>query len=230
MATDKHSSVPEGFKEIPGYGGRYFINQNGDVWSVARRRLMSPQFSSKSGYPFVLLQTPGKGARTASLHYLMRLTWMPPAPGAVGIRKGEWCVNHKDGDKLNNCLSNLEWVTVEQNTSHAWHSGLHLNMIGENARHSIFTSDQARQIRLRLLLGEKVKDLAAEYNCSLSGIKNLKKYHAWKHQDWDLIEPMMEICDSQCLPAMLECIKENRFYDFSHAKPNWRYEIKSATD
>jgi hypothetical protein len=54
MATDKHSSVPAGFKEIPGYDGRYFINENGEVWSAFKKGLMSPQTDATHPYPFTI--------------------------------------------------------------------------------------------------------------------------------------------------------------------------------
>ena len=50
----------EGFKEIPGYDGRYFINEQGQVWSVAKGRLMSPQTDATHPYPWVLLTRPDK--------------------------------------------------------------------------------------------------------------------------------------------------------------------------
>jgi hypothetical protein len=213
MAVGNHSSVPEGFKEIPGYGGRYFINQQGDVWSVARRRLMSPQTERTHPYPWVLLRE-GDGARPRTVYYLMRLTWMPPAPGEVGIGGGKWCVNHKDGDKFNNHIDNLEWVTTEENLRHAWRNDLH--GYGENCYRAQFTSDEVRQIRLRLLLGEKVKDLAAEFDTNKETIKKIQQYVSWKRQDWDLIEPMMQVCSSKWLHITLNCIKRGgEFYDYS---------------
>lgn len=202
MAKSNHSSVPEGFKEIPGYAGKYFINEQGQVWSVPRSRLMCPQVHRKMGYPQVLLQTPGKGARATNLHYLMRLTWMPPAPGPVGTRRGEWCVNHIDGNKENNHIGNLEWLTTTENVKHAWRTGLNHTAIGEDAKNSKFTSDEVRQIRLRLLLGEKTKALSEEFDVSIVLIKKMQWFVSWKHQDHDLVEPMIAICQSKWLRVM----------------------------
>jgi hypothetical protein len=202
MATGNHSSVPEGFKEVPGYSGRYFINENGDVWSVVRKRLMSPQTDVTHPYPWVLLTEEDKRQQPRTLYYLIRITWMPPAPGKVGTGRGKWCINHKDGNKLNSSLDNLEWVTNEENLRHAWRTGLRADAIGENAKQAKFSSDEVRQIRLRLLLGEKVKDIAAEYDCNLPTIKKIQWYISWKRQDHDLVEPMIKVCRSKWLRVM----------------------------
>jgi hypothetical protein len=201
MATSNHSSVPEGFKEVPGYDRRYFINEEGHVWSAFKRGLMSPQTGATHCYPWVLLRE-GNRSQPRTLYYLMRLAWMPAAPGEVGRKRGEWCVNHIDGNKLNSHISNLEWLTCSDNVKHAWENGLNRVAIGEAAKNAKFTSDQVRQVRLRLLLGEKIKDIANEYQCNIALIKKMQWYVSWKHQDHDLVESMIKICASKWLRVM----------------------------
>jgi hypothetical protein len=184
MATNKHSSVPTGFKEIPGYNGRYFINEKGEVWSLAKSRLMSPQTSGSKDYPWVLITENNKKKQPRTIHYLMRLTWMPPAPGEIGSGGDKWCVNHKDGNKLNNHISNLEWTTNSDNAKHAWDNGL--QACGEAKKNAKFTSRQITAVRLRVKYGESAYSIAKELNVSHGTIKKICRFDSWRHQDLNL--------------------------------------------
>ena len=225
MAEYKHSSVPAGFKEIPGYDGRYFINEKGEVWSAFKKGLMSPQTDATHPYPWVLLRENGR-SQPRTVYYLMRLTWMPSAPGKVGNKRGEWCVNHVDGNKLNSHISNLEWTTAEDNVRHAWDTGLNMTTTGENAKNAKFTSDQVRRIRLRLINGEKVKAIAKEFNAGESLIKKIQQFVSWKHQDHDLVDGLMKVCSSQWLRVMKTKLEtgermEECCNDYTKIKRNW---------
>jgi hypothetical protein len=183
MATSNHSSVPEGFKEVPGYDKRYFINEHGDVWSAYKKGLMSPQTGATHPYPWLLLRKNGKSRPTA-IYYLMRLTWMPPAPGEVGSGRCKWCVNHKDGNKLNSHISNLEWITNSENAKHAWLNGL--QACGEQKKNAFLSSAQVTAIRLRVKHGETAYALAKEYCAHHNTIKKICRFESWRHQDKNL--------------------------------------------
>lgn len=58
------------------------------------------------------------GSKDKRVHILVAQAFLPPP------EKGKNIVNHKDGNKLNNIFTNLEWMTVKENTQHARDTGL----------------------------------------------------------------------------------------------------------
>lgn len=216
MAESNHSSVPEGFKEIPDCDGKYFIGKDGRVWSCLSNRILTQHLDAPKKYLQSLLMLPGrKKGMPRYIHKLVALTWIGPAPGPTGTKRHEYCVNHKDGNKQNNHVDNLEWVTNSENLSHAWRTGLRSDFIGENAQHSIFTNEEVRSIRLRILNGEKVKAIADDFNVTTGVIKNIQKFYSWKRQDWDLIDDMMKICKSKWIAETKRCVESGQFYSYS---------------
>ena len=71
---------------------------------------------SKNGYVRVELWADGVGKKYL-LHRLLAQTFIPNPSDKPQV-------NHIDGDKLNNSLSNLEWVTQSENQKHAYSTGL----------------------------------------------------------------------------------------------------------
>lgn len=115
----------------------YTILSNGII-TGARGKPLKPNVY-KNGYAFVSLCTNGKTTRY-SVHRLIATMYCKVK------RQDQIWVNHKDGNKLNNHSSNLEWCTPKENLLHAIANGLK-RVDGENNPSSKLTSTQVLSIR-----------------------------------------------------------------------------------
>ncbi len=94
--------------KIAGFPG-YVINEQGQIFTDAEKEVQL--FDNRRGYLVVSLKGPdGKRVRRR-VHRLVAEAFIPNP-------KGLPVVNHKDGNKHNNRLDNLEWVSYRENTSH----------------------------------------------------------------------------------------------------------------
>jgi hypothetical protein len=165
----------EYWKDLKGYEGIYKININGDIKSLirnstgtnTRKETFLKPFISKNGYKRVALSKNSKTIKYL-LHRLIAIHFIEN-PNNLKV------INHKDGDKLNNELSNLEWCTHSYNSKHGFESNgrkIHLRKLKES---------EVLEIRDKLLNYKRgmVKQLAHEYNVTIwiiSLIKNNKTY------------------------------------------------------
>lgn len=94
-------------------GHNYFITETGDVISrkPGRKEKLLKAHKCTKGYLQISIWKDGKGTSTC-IHRLVAINFLPPAP--IGFEQ----VNHKDGNKLNNHVDNLEWVSNRENGSH----------------------------------------------------------------------------------------------------------------
>ncbi len=93
--------------DIPQFPG----HQASDDGQVRDHRRILPRSRHCRGYIVVNLRV-NKRTRTQLVH---RLVGMAHIPNPLGLP----FINHKDGDRTNNDVRNLEWVTALQNTAHA---------------------------------------------------------------------------------------------------------------
>jgi hypothetical protein len=133
---------------IEGVDPCYYLTAAGDVYSTKRglpERLSG--VVGNNGYKAFTFRNAGKDVRL-SLHRLL---------AAHFCEKPDGCdvVNHKDGDKLNNAIENLEWVTAGDNVRHAYATGLmqksdyvHIAkmVLASHGRRAKFTKVEADQI------------------------------------------------------------------------------------
>jgi hypothetical protein len=103
---------------VKGYEGFYEITKDGKVRSLYKhhQHYQMQQRIDRAGYLTVRLTKKDKGS-TRTIHRLLALTFIPNPDK-------KRCVNHKDGNKLNNSLLNLEWCTHSENLKHAYDNGL----------------------------------------------------------------------------------------------------------
>ncbi len=101
------------YKEIEGFNGYYLVSSLG---TVSNRQKDLKTFINNAGYKVLKLTLDGNASH-ALVHRLVAKAFIPNPDN-----KRE--VNHIDGNKLNNDVCNLEWVTSSENKRHAFDTGL----------------------------------------------------------------------------------------------------------
>lgn len=112
--------LPEQWVQVPGYENTYSVSNLGRVHSIRQRICLKPGINSE-GYMNVVFCVGGK-PKTFRLHRIVAEAFFGRCP--LGME-----INHKDGDKLNNRLSNLEFVTPKENTAHSFRLGKRRGLI-----------------------------------------------------------------------------------------------------
>ena len=108
----------DGFYIIPGFTN-FAIRKSGEVKSLKFGTILS-QSIGPYGYPYVNIRDADKNKwRSVSIHILLARTFIHNDDLTT-----KFFINHKDGNKLNFRLNNLEWVTSRENQKHAIESGL----------------------------------------------------------------------------------------------------------
>lgn len=91
-------------------------------------------------------------------------------------------VNHKDGDKHNNCIWNLEWVTRKENDTHAILNGLKKPRHGEEIGNNKFTDEMVTSVCTLLEANTMpIKDISEITGVSYDMIRNIKNGKSWTH-------------------------------------------------
>lgn len=152
----------EEYRDVVGFEEYFQISNLGNVFSKRSNRILK-QKKDKAGYWTFSTKIGGKNGtdHTFKVHRLVAMAFIPNP-------EGKPFVNHIDGCKTNNILSNLEWVTPKENSAHALSTGL-LNRK--------LTAEQVREIRASTLSQRKLGEI---YGLSQVNIGRIKRGEAYK--------------------------------------------------
>lgn len=174
------------WKPIKNYEGLYEVSNLGKVKSLSKRKgfiettdiVLKPR--NIKGYLSVHLSKKGI-TKNLLIHRLVALAFIPNPED-----KPE--VNHIDGNKKNNCVSNLEWVTKSENDLHAYKLGLRRSpMFWKNKK----SQEHCRSVKIRCIetkeIFNSITEAQLKYNTShISGcLKGRRKSCCNLH--WEVI-------------------------------------------
>ncbi len=173
------------WKEIPGYEGYYEVcNSDKDrIRSLNRKssyeggltrnlsgKLLIPQRNGE--YTSVTLYKESN-KNVMFIHKLKALVFIPNPENKPQV-------NHKDGNKLNNALWNLEWATGSENTKHAIDTGLLTINKGVDSHRATITENDVQLIRKLFKSGVRPMDIHRQTGIGYELLKNICYKKAWK--------------------------------------------------
>jgi len=168
--------MKEFWKKIDNFTNEYEVSNLGRVKSLSRNttagKILKPS-TSRFGYKKVTLCKNNK-LTYFLVHRLVAIAFLDN-PNSLPT------VNHKDGDKSNNIISNLEWSTHSQQLKHGHLLGL-MNHQGENHSQNKLTKNQVLMIYdLAINSNFKQHEIAKMFNVHQVTVSLIKRKKAWPH-------------------------------------------------
>lgn len=166
------------------YGDYYLVSNLGKIKSIKTNNIMHNYTNKKNPYAKVNLSFgSSRPQKSIRVHRAVACTFIPNPNNLPQI-------NHKDGNKLNNNINNLEWVTAKQNSIHAVINDLYKS--GEESSLSKLNREQIGYIKKNCIPFDSefgCKALAEKFNVDRSTISKILHDASWKEYsgDYELI-------------------------------------------
>lgn len=148
---------------------KYVVFKSGDVFNLHGVKMVGRV--NTCGYRELILN--GKNHR---VHRLVAEAFIPNPNNLP-------CVNHKDGNKQNNCVENLEWCTHSENIIHAYQTRLEQPMCGEQHHAHKLTENTVKYIRQVYVKRDKefgAVALAKKFNVDRTTIHDIIRRKTWR--------------------------------------------------
>ena len=178
-------NITEEWRDCPVFPERYEISNFGNIRSksflkTGANRCGCFEFKTKAkpivrrlnsdGYYQVRLSKDGQKI-SKTIHRLVALAFLP-------LETGKNYVNHKDSDRTNNFIYNLEWCTPQENIKHSYDYGKNSNS-KENHPQSIYTEEIAIKIRELIGVGIKPREVSKMLNVNYWSVIKIKNNKEW---------------------------------------------------
>jgi hypothetical protein len=167
--------IVEQWKPLKGIvenGENYEVSTLGEVRNVKTRKTLKV-YSNSLGYLQIELWYKDK-RKKYYLHRLVSLAFIPN-------HENKSDVNHRDGCKLHNEVTNLEWTTRKENIHHAVKAGLKKGLIGSNNIKVVLSEEQVKEIKTLHRNGYKQNQLAEMFSVCKQTISKIVNGKSWSH-------------------------------------------------
>lgn len=161
------------WKDAFGYEDLFEVSSDGDIRNKKTGRVLKQTVGS-TGYLNVATKIGGRSGVSVCfrMHRLILKSFTGDQPGKE--------VNHKDGVKTNNKVSNLEWVTSSENSRHAFDLGLAKASRGTGHVSSKLTQNDVDDIKRLRLEGYTCRELGFKFGVHHMQISRVSRGVSYK--------------------------------------------------
>lgn len=170
----------EVWKEIPGFEGKYMASNYGRIKSIIHKEHILKQLKTKDGYMSLKLVRKDFSVKRFGVHRLVAMAFLDN-PNNFPM------VNHKDEDKTNNCVSNLEWCDAKYNINYG--TGIKRRAIQVQRKVEMLDKNTNEVIRMFDSVGEASDFVGVTIACISNTCSNYDGHHKtcrgykWRYAD-----------------------------------------------
>ena len=187
------SADEEEWRSIEIFNGKYEVSNYGKIRSLWFGKVKPIKLLDNQGY----LEFTVRNGKDKPKHMRVHVA---VAEAFLGKRPKGLVINHKDGNKHNNHVSNLEYVTYSENNLHALRTGLrkHVDMKpfvkrGEEHCRAKVTEEQVKQfLKYHYETGYGCRRVAKHFGVSYGIVDSILIGKTWKHVDRESVKKEVE--------------------------------------
>lgn len=164
---------------IPGYLWRYEVSDLGRVRNVRTGKILKPVLTGRESRRYFRVSVGERNNQRINRLVLLGFVGSPPTPDHQAA--------HLNGDRLDNRLSNLAWVTQTENFSHKRLHGTAL--VGEKNHQAALTAAGVSEVMQRLAQGESYRSVARRLGVTDRTVRRIASGETWSHVATPVLKP-----------------------------------------